>query len=199
MKSLLPPELQASWSVRDAVSREERFKELAFAGCRIPRCGKFKDMVRLGVPLVVYTDEFAHCGEGKVLFKHGGFVPEWSGDTFCSEYKPDALSTERSALSRRHLFVGGWLFGLHYKSSSSWMSNVDGGFLVLSKTKVNRGLSTIRYPMFSIDYTVDQAGDPFHFDLNTCPGVPLEVVNMVGRDVLTESVREVCVEIGLVK
>ena len=88
MKSLLPPELQAAWNVRDTVSRRERMAELAFAGYSIPRCGRFKDMVRLGVPLVVYTDPFSHCGEGKALWKpENAFC--WSADAFCSEHVPD--------------------------------------------------------------------------------------------------------------
>lgn len=129
MKSLLPPELQPAWDVRDTKPRRERLAELAFAGYRIPRCGPFKDMVRLGVPLVVYTDELAHCGEGKVLWKpENAFC--WSMDTFCSEYVPDDGDryTDRDdgvVFSYRHLFVGGFRFHLRYESTASWMSNVS--------------------------------------------------------------------------
>lgn len=203
MKSLLPPELQPAWSIRDTKTRRERLAELAFAGYRIPRCGAFRDMVRLGVPLVVYADDCAHCGEGKVLFKHGGFIPDWPADTFCSEYMPDDCDryTDRDdgvVFSYRHLFVGSLRFHLRYESVASWMSNVNGQCNVLyGPEEFGRDTTILPYPMFAIDYTLCR-DTCYHFDLNTCPGVPLEVVNMVGRDVLTESVAKLCRDRGLV-
>ena len=191
MKSLLPPELQTQWNVRDTVPRRDRLRELAFAGYRIPRCGMFADMVRLGVPLVVYTDELAHCGEGKVLWKPGHAF-EWPMSAFCSEYIPDSDSTDTLAVTFRELHVGLWKFILRYESSKSWMSNVEGDYSVLTANDerwVSRQI--IPHPMFSIDYTVS-GDDSVYFDLNVCPGVPVEVVNLVGRDVLQRSVADFC-------
>lgn len=203
MKSLLPPELQAKWDVRDTVPRRDRLRELAFAGYRIPRCGLFKDMSRLGVPLVVYTDELAHCGEGKVLWKPGQESP--GGWWFCSEYVPDnsclvALATNQT-VSHRKLVVGMMVFHLRY-TSDSWMSNMNGDCRVDSHTThpVSRDNDLLPYPMYAVDYTRQESECDVtltHFDLNTCPFVPLEVVNMVGRDLLTASVADFCRERGL--
>lgn len=203
MKSLLPPELQAKWDVRDTVPRRDRLRELAFAGYRIPRCGLFADMSRLGVPLVVYTDELAHCGEGKVLWKPG--FPTMAGWRFCSEYVPDnsclvALAAKQT-VSHRKLVVGTRVFCLRY-TSSYWMSNVHGDCRVDGHTTrpVSRDSDLLSYPMYAVDYTRQESEREVtltHFDLNTCPGVPLEVVNMVGRDVLTASVADFCRERGL--
>lgn len=194
MKSLLPPELQSKWDVRDTVPRRDRLRELAFAGYRIPRCGVFADMVRLGVPLVVYTDELAHCGEGKILWKPG--QEPMGGWWFCSEYVQDE---EGVGYSRRMLVVGSWSFVLWYRSDS-WLSNVDGDCGVSpNHFSIQRDSHTLLpYPMFSVDFTHTADGLCHHFDLNTCPGVPLEVVNMVGRDVLTTSVADFCRERGLI-
>lgn len=196
MKSLLPPELQSQWNIRDTVPRRDRLRELAFAGYRIPRCGMFADMARLGVPLVVYTDELAHCGEGKVLWKPGHAF-EWPMSVFCSEYVPDIGSTDTVAVTYRELWVGNWRTTLRYASDSSWMSNVDGDFRVEDESVllVRKQRQLMPYPMFSVDYTqVGEFGDTefFHFDLNVCPFVPLEIINMVGRDVLQKSVADFC-------
>lgn len=199
MKSLLPPELQRHWSIRDHVSRSERFKELAFAGYRIPRCGLFKDMKRLNVPLVVYTDPHAHCGEGKRLWKPGEAEP--FGFEFCSEYINH--ETCFKSFTRRKLYVGRYEIHLNYTSHSSWMSNVDGEYEFytgpFSWPAIRNHLS-MTYPMFAIDFVRMSDMDDFDIavDLNTCPGVPVEVVNLVGRDKLTESVREVAIEFGYI-
>lgn len=206
MKSLLPPELQPAWDVLDTKPRRERLAELAFAGYRIPRCGVFQEMFRLGVPLVVYADEYAHCAEGKVLWTPDQTV-WWPWDTFCSEYVPDDADGWRfkaetddkfPSQTYRHLFVGCVRFHLEYRSATSWMSNADGKCKVLyGPETVARDGMVLSYPMFSIDYTIHE-GFVVHFDLNTCPGVPLEVVNAVGRDVLRESVAQFCRDRGLI-
>ena len=209
MKSLLPPELQHNWSVRDDVPRRERFRELAFAGYRIPRCGLFKDMKRLNVPLVVYTDELAHCGEGKVLWKPGDLDPDTSvRQPFASEYKPDMADHDGTdddddglgtlTVSWRELVVGKFKFVIKYTTRNSWMSNVDGDYEITHHAPACRSADLLTYPMYAIDST-DCDDRFYHFDLNTCPGVPLEAVNLIGRDVLTASVREVCVEWGLIQ
>lgn len=198
MKSLLPPALQAKWDVRDTVPRRERFRELAFSGYNIPRCGEYGVMARLGNPLIVYTDEYAHCGEGKVLWKPGDPV-DYPADTFCSEFvgDPDA----RPAKSHRILIIGYYEVHLKYRSDDHWQSNVGGEFHVYAGPMQWEALRTrcvIPYPMFAVDQVVGDSGENVAVDLNTCPGVPTEVVNMVGREVLTESVAKFCRERGMI-
>lgn len=203
MKSLLPPELQPAWDVRDTKPRRERLAELAFAGYRIPRCGLFRDMVRLGVPLVVYMDDLAHCGEGKVLVKPGYKNADKFAPYFCSEYVPDDLDddTVSTVHSHRELVVGDYRFILSYWSSSSWKSNVGGDCKLISRVPGRRAMSDgdclMPYPMYAVDYTNHGEGF-YHFDLNVYPGVPVEVVNMVGRGVLQDSVAAFCRERGLI-
>ena len=198
MKSLLPPELQSQWNVRDTVPRLDRLRELAFAGYTVPRCGMFADMVRLGVPLVVYTDELAHCGEGKVLWEPGHAF-EWPMSAFCSEYMPSDIYHEHKSCHLRHLIVGSFRFQLDYFSRTSWMSNIDGDFSIIQWWEPgdwNRDKSLLNYPMFAVDFVGSERD--IAIDLNVCPGVPVEVVNMVGRDVLQKSVAEFCRSRGLI-
>jgi hypothetical protein len=202
MKSLLPPELQAGWNVRDTVSRRERMAELAFAGYEIPRCGEFMTLQRIAWPLVVYTDEYAHCGEGKVLWKPGEPQGDWPGDAFCSEFVGDP--DRRPSQSLRNLVIGGFTVNLTYQSDKSWASNVNGEFLIHAQPicrPADRDEDLLPYPMYAVDMAKheDSHNEPWvAFDLNVCPGVPFEVVNAVGRDVLTESVARFCRYRGLI-
>ncbi len=203
MKSLLPASLQSAWDVQDTVTRRARLCELAFAGWKIPRCGEFSDMRRLGGPLVVYTDERAHCGDGKTLWSPGDEAP-WPKSTFCSEYlTPKPYMRGRSL---RRLVVGRLLFEIDYASDASWMSNVDGSYSVRGRAwDANRASDLLRYPMYAIDLVggglqnADGEWEEFAVDLNVCPGVPLEVVNMVGRETLAESVSSFCHERGYLR
>lgn len=179
MKSLLPPELQKLWQVRDDVTREERLKELAFAGYKVPRAGQFQDLKRLGVPLVVYTDPYAHCGEGKYLWRPG--EPEPLLYRFCTEF---VARTVTESWSGRELKVGRYYFQLIYHSATGWRSNVDGTYEIRRWGVDSRNLDLLRYPMYAVDLV-----NGFAIDLNVCPGVPFECVNAVGREALTESVR----------
>lgn len=213
MKSLLPTALQSAWDVQDTVTRRARLCELAFAGYQIPRCGEFSEMRRLGVPLVVYRDERAHCGQGKVLWRPGEAV-DWPPSAFCSQYVPDSDgfennyehegSTQKTSLwvSRRELWVGRWMVELKYTSRVSWMANVGGEYeVVVGPTPSEmRYRELIRYPMFAVDYTRvgdDWTSHDYHFDLNVCPHVPVEVVNAVGRETLRASIEDFCKSRGL--
>ena len=196
MKSLLPPALRAAWDVQDAVPRRARLCELAFAGWKIPRCGEFREMSRLGAPLVVYTDERAHCGAGKVLWRPGE-PTAWFGSTFCSEF---VGPPGPPAASFRWLLVGSYAFHLVYRSDSSWMSNVDGTYDARPSWSENgttdRGKDLLIYPMYAVDY-IAFGDEDYAVDLNVCPGVPLDVVNLVGRDTLAASVSDFCKSRGL--
>lgn len=203
MKSLLPPELQSTWGVRDTQPRRNRMAELAFAGYRIPRCGLFRDMERLGVPLVVYTDEHAHCGEGKRLYRPDADRPPPAG--FPGLFSSVFIDTrvEGLAFSTRRLVVGDLVFFVDYESRVSWMSNVGGEYKVRplptgGPLRLNRDRDPVAYPMYAIDFLIVDGGDDIAVDLNTCPGVPVEAVNLVGRDVLTASVRDFCRRRGLI-
>lgn len=212
MKSLLPPTLQSAWDVQDAVPRRARMTELAFAGYAIPRCGEFSEMRRLNTALVVYLDERAHCGQGKVLWRPGE-TAEWPPSTFCSEFilsRDEFNDDNKTAFSVRHLVVGHFFCVVDYQSSSSWMSNVDGtyevrflppemtkhfGHPVLKTTRAN---DLLRYPMYAVDFVVLDEGPDVAVDLNVCPGVPVEVVNAVGREVLRASLEDFCKSRGFI-
>jgi hypothetical protein len=175
----------APWDVRDTTSRDERFWELARAGYAIPECGTFSNLSRLNVPLVVYDDPYAHCGEGKRLWKPGDVGARSS--QFCSRF----IDTHERPKSSRVLRIGHFEFHLEYTSDDEWRSNVgDVTCTLLRHFDVSREYDLIRYPM----YAVDTVHDPLHernvaVDLNVCPGLPMDVINAVGRETLRESLR----------
>ena len=153
-------------------------------------------MAGLGVPLVVYRDEFAHCGEGKELVRPGDLTL-YDPTAFCVEYMPTQPPDGEASCSQRLLVVGSFAFELSYFSTSSWMSNVDGEFQLMNwNSSFDRSGDLLPYPMYAIDF-VGPLRDTA-IDLNVCPLVPLEVVNLAGRDALAGSVAKFCRDRGLI-
>lgn len=173
------------WYENDTVSRRIRFCQLAAAGYAVPRHGLLADMKRLNAPLVMYTDAFAHCGEGKYLILPGYKHYDRQPHLFASEYLGEI--GKKPSVSLRTLWVGDYKAVIEYRSEVSWMSNVDGEYNVLSVRHApeERARDLLRHPMYAIDFVRRVA-----VDLNVCPGLPREVVNAVGREELVRSYKE---------
>lgn len=177
------------WYEEDVVDRQTLFLSLAFAGHPIPRCGRMSRLKHLDAPVVMYTNCYAHCGKGKELVLPGDPRFDTHPDYFCSEFLGDPA--RRPSVSLRVLWVGEYKAVIEYRSAADWRSNVGGEFFVLSvgRSPEERSRDIIREPMYAVDFV----SDPWRtvaVDLNTCPGVPLEVINQAGREELVRSLKE---------
>lgn len=177
------------WYEVDVVDRQTLLLSLAFAGHPIPRCGRMSRLKRLNAPVVMYADCYTHCGKGKELVLPGDPRFDTHPDYFCSEFLGDP--TRRPSVSLRTLWIGDYKATIEYRSEASWMSNVDGEYRVLSvhHAPEERSRDIIRLPMYAFDF-VEHRLRPVAVDLNACPGVPLEVINRVGREELVRSLKE---------
>lgn len=161
--------------------------ELAEVGFRVPPRGKVSALCMAGEPtsrpkqLVVYTDESAHRGDGKVL----------ADASFAFEAYPDHYSTiylpQRYPVSYRLLLVGKLAFWLRYQSRDDiWRSNV-GEVAVTEPPKGPPGTvddtidlvtAALRlgHPLLAVDF-VEWRELLWAIDLNTAPqikGTPIE-------------------------
>lgn len=171
------------WFVTDTKPRCDRLAELSRAGWAVPRNGPWSTLKRLDRALVLYTDERAHCGEGKELWPPGDPPPE-NPHVWCSEWvgESDRAKPDRThSKTTRYLYVGTVQVEIRYESDRSWMSNVGGTFRVMPYQSNRDKRDLLRYPLYAVD-AVERADYPYGYalDLNVCPGVPLEVFNLVG-------------------
>lgn len=166
----------------------DRFGQLRFlqsCGLKVPTFGTVSGLLRpppYGAPerlsnllsksckkLVVYTDEHAHCGEGKLLLELDEAMALHPG-ALASEYIEGS-----HGLSWRLLQVGMHGFWIEYKSDD-WRSNCgDVEMRVIGQTEgwcghPNSPKSIIcKLPLFAIDFVV---GDELYgIDFNVAPGI----------------------------
>lgn len=133
--------------------------------------------------VVVYLDEAAHRGEGKVKLSATDALASHPGH-LCSEYLPTAVGGIGTSL--RYLQVGSRRWWLRYWSETDWRSNVgEGGTEVLREMPAGYH-PQIQEPMFAIDFLV--AGRRLvAIDYNTAPGLaplrdtltPTEIVSLL--------------------
>ncbi len=135
--------------------------------------------------VVAYTDEAAHCGEGKAVWNKGrvNSNPHMGmpgGDRFwkekqlyCSAFLgpyPQLACYGHKAVSLRHLQVGPHVFHLEYESSSSWMSNVGDGTCEVVGVELDKGYHPkIRLPLFAVDFVLGR--EAYAIDFNVAPGI----------------------------
>ncbi len=127
------------------------------------------------IRVVVYLDEFAHRGEGKILTTLGDALREYPY-LYCSRFvesEPSFPGIEY-ATSYRHLQIGRRSFCLRYGGFGSWMSNhakeVEVEFLFEGYEGRGPLSSHVPYPVFAIDMV--QSGPWLYaVDFNTAPGI----------------------------
>lgn len=152
------------------MSRREMFAFLRHHGSNVPIYGTPADICRsLGnqgsnpekkspIKVVVYLDERAHRGEGKILVPIEYAQKEYP-DSLCSMYYPGAGRAE----SIRYLQIGDLHVWLKYVSLD-WRSNVEPEIIVLSE--IHKGYHpTIHFPLFAIDFV---SGNTQRADQATC-------------------------------
>ena len=169
---------------RNNMSKAEQFLLLEDLGLKVPEHGtvgevysKLKDKFSYAeaIRVVVYLDEFAHRGEGKILAILGDALRKYP-HFYCSRFvqsEPSFPGIEY-ATSYRHLQIGRRSFWLRYSGFGSWMSNhakeVEVEFLF--ERHEGHGLLSSRapYPVFAIDMV--QSGPWLYaVDFNTAPGL----------------------------
>lgn len=137
--------------------------------------------------LVVYTDERAHRGEGKILVDFD-VAEEKYPNYYCSEFIPPR-SYESGAESWRFLQIGNRAWKFHYRNRidglipavpgilrtatypKNWQSNVgDPSISFLGEV---HPISDIAYPLFAIDYLLHKIypGATLCIDLNIAPEI----------------------------
>jgi hypothetical protein len=156
------------------ISKRQQFKILEKAGYSTSKNGLVKDVLNnywdniegYIKEVVIYENEYKHCGEGKRRLTHRGYQtlhPDYLGQLWCSAF------IDNSSVSLRHLYLGDSIVYLQYTSYESWMSNVgDGDCKILGIEKDTKPF--IKLPLYAVDF-VSYFSKNYAIDFNTAPGI----------------------------
>jgi hypothetical protein len=129
--------------------------------------------------VVAYTDESAHCTDGKKLLRecdwrfdgnltHLREVIYPNHQLYCSAFVGDPHA--RPSCSLRRLQLGRHVFWVEMTSSESWMSNLGEGDNTVVGVELDAGYHpVIRRPLFAVDFVIGR--EMYAVDFNTAPGV----------------------------
>lgn len=127
------------------------------------------DYMRNLTDVVVYLDNKAHRGEGKIRLNIKHAIKEYPNH-FASQYIP---STARGfGVSLRYLRIGRRQFWLRYTSRNDWRSNVGDVCIEVLSEEVPKSLNDIlklSEPMLAIDFV--KADKLYAIDYNVAPGL----------------------------
>jgi len=118
--------------------------------------------------LVVYTDEYAHAGEGKIRLSIPEALENYP-NAYASLYIPQ--NPTGTGISFRYLQVGKRRFWIRYTSSNDWRSN-SGDVQIDFLTEESPGYHPkISEPLFAIDFLPYGQGSErlLAIDFNTAP------------------------------
>lgn len=115
--------------------------------------------------VVVYLDETAHRGEGKILIPLTTAIRQYP-NAFCSQYCPTLLI---GSTSLRYLQIGDKIFWLRY-TSDDWRSNYGNVNITVLSQEKDKFHSKIGLPLFAVDFIF---GPNFIWaiDFNITPGL----------------------------
>jgi hypothetical protein len=196
------------------MSRPEMLAYLDTLDLTAPRHGTVRELATEGFPLVVYTDERAHRGEGKQVMLPWDAEREYP-DTFAARYYgglticpitaywPTAEHNHHEQKCRsstlRYLTVGRRTWVLGYWSDTDWRSNCgEGGVCVLDEMSPLsikwRGIrEKVGLPLWAFDAILTESQE-IAVDFNIAPGLrgtgmedvlsPAEVVDLL-KEALT--------------
>ncbi len=163
---------------RGGMNRRQMFAFLQRVGVNVPPHGTVHDLythmeerereyVQSTMDLVVYLDDTAHRGEGKIRLGLKEAL-DAHPDHFASMYihPPQDL-----AQSTRYLAVGDRAFWLQYESLDDWRSNCgDVRITVLGEEKTGR--YRIPFALYAIDFVpIGQLNERLAVDFNVAPGI----------------------------
>lgn len=180
------------WETADAVldrrsrtelSRESQFWIMEQQGLHTPYHGYLPDAVGAGFDLdayyVVYTDPYAHRGEGKVRVSLREAYKKYP-DAYCSKWVSGSYSRRMEPMSYRLLGVGDQMYTLRYEGSPlEWRSNYgDGvdvtwerGWGIEDQVDFNSDNPFPEYPLWAVDFVSNQWGELVAVDFNTAPQI----------------------------
>lgn len=178
------PEVDWTWErmSRNGISRRQALRALETQGFRVPQHGLVKDLVpnlvsQLNIPgvekilsLVVYVDEHAHAGEGKVLLEAREALERFP-DSFACQYLP--VFPHGRGTSVRWLRIGGKQSWLRYDSMDDWRSNCGDVRIELAGLIDKPFSDSLLWrlgPMVAVDF-LPIGGRLYAIDLNTAPGL----------------------------
>lgn len=187
------------------MSKIMQFRLLKSLGFKIPLVGPPDVLHRQGLGLidlvVVYEDDRAHCGEGKILTELETALKDYA-DHPCSQWINTTGEFDRSQ-SYRLLQIGDRAWLLRYEGVGGWMSNHCENTQIYIEAEIE-ALPNFGYPLFAIDF-VNKVNEPFPealedltrlfaIDFNTAPGMrwtgmddilqPSEVVDLIQRAIV---------------
>lgn len=123
------------------------------------------------VNVVVYTDEYAHAGEGKILISFQEATKKYHNHLFSLAVDTKGIN---KSTSKRYLSVGDYKIWLEYKSDHEWMSNcgdVEITILSADKTPSNTLPMDFYRPLYAIDFVEDLNGCLIAIDYNESPAI----------------------------
>lgn len=119
--------------------------------------------------LVVYTDPYAHAGEGKVLLSVTAALAQHP-DTYGSEYLPQ--NGAGTGVSLRYLRIGRRQFWLRYTSEDDWRSNAGTVAIELLCEEAPKPVSEAKHspePLLAVDFIIGPNRTLVAVDHNTAP------------------------------
>ena len=151
----------------DAPPRPTMLRYLQRLGHRVPRHGVVKELVPQlpsGAQVVVYLDEDAHRGEGKLKLSREQAMGEYPG-CYASEYVGSG-----NAVTWSHLQIGARSWWLEYVSWSDWRSNQGECCVKVLHEEAPGYHPQIKAPLFAIDFLRDDAYI-YAIDFNVAPAL----------------------------
>jgi hypothetical protein len=192
------PDVVFERRARGGMRRSVMLPWLEQLGLQVPEHGRVRDLApRLlaGRPtaladildVVVYLDEAAHAGEGKVRLSVTEAMAQHP-DAYASEFIP--ANQRGLGESLRYLRIGRRQFWLRYTSADDWRSNsgeAQVGLLCEERTADTPWV--VPHPLFAVDF-VPAGSSLYAVDFNTAPQIGGTGVEerMSGREVYDEVV-----------
>ncbi len=137
-------------------------------GLDVPLFGTVKELSQIPwlTNVVVYTDEMAHRGEGKLMMPLAQAIKQYP-DNLATEYIPVTHNVNRG-VSWRYLQIGNKYVWLKYQSDD-WRSNFGNVKISILGIIGDGYHPKIHLPLFAIDFI--PANHVYAIDFNTAPQI----------------------------
>ena len=177
------------YAENSGLSKRGQFSLMSRMGFDTPAWGLVKDVYsklrsQRVSKVVIYLDEYAHSGNGKVVMSLEDAYSNFPRSLCCEFIE---TGSEAGAVSTRRLQIGSLGIELEYRSTSpsEWRSNVDPKISILDATRtplaIDSDLIQI-YPIWAVDFVFcPERKKAFAVDFNESPGMDRTGVDEVVR------------------